>query len=152
MLRSLTKERLIVRVTFVVLLEITALMWMERQNNVGGSKAGKKVMTFITNRELCCAFHDTQAFSRVSVTRCECHTVVPLSTVNRDPKAAQGTSENGLQRGRWVAAQKLPQQHLARETSLLGVTRSPTSVARAPVISGGSHIRLRNPMKPAHSS
>ena len=39
-----------------------------------------------------------------------------------------------------MAVQKPPQEHLARETSLLGVTRSPTSVARAPVISGGSHI------------
>ena len=65
-----------------------------------------------------------------------------LSTVNRAPKAAQGTSENGLQGGRWVAAQKQPQQHLARETSLLGVARSPTSVARAP-FSGSSLLRLR---------
>ena len=31
-----------------------------------------------------------------------------LSTVNGDPKAAQGTSENGLQGDRWVAAQKPP--------------------------------------------
>ena len=34
-----------------------------------------------------------------------------------------------------MAAQKPLHQHLARETSLLGVTRSPTSVARAPVTS-----------------
>ena len=36
-----------------------------------------------------------------------------------------------------MATQKPPQQHLQMETSLLGVTRTPTSVARAPVISGG---------------
>ena len=46
-----------------------------------------------------------------------------------------------------MATQKLPKQHLARETSLLGVTRSSTSVARVPVISEGSHncanFRLR---------
>ena len=34
-----------------------------------------------------------------------------------------------------MAAQKPPQQHLTRETSLLGTTRSPTAVARAPTTS-----------------
>ena len=44
--------------------------------------------------------------------------------------------------GRWVAAQKLPQQHLAAETSLLVSTRSPTTVARAPVTSRGEASTL----------
>ena len=43
--------------------------------------------------------------------------------------------EDGLRGGRWVAAQKAPQQHLAGETSLLGAIWSPTAVARAPVTS-----------------
>ena len=52
------------------------------------------------------------------------------------PKIAQGTTRQTVE-GRWVAAQKPPQQHLAGETSLLGTTRSPTAVVRAPVIQGG---------------
>ena len=52
----------------------------------------KEVMTFITNRELC-SFRKTQ-HSRV----CPSHAAVTHScvifTINRNPKAAQGTSEN----------------------------------------------------------
>ena len=62
------------------------------------------------------------------------HTVVPIrSTVYRDPKAAQGTSvtDYGVADG-WQPKSP-PQQPLAGETSLLGATRSPTTVARAPV-------------------
>ena len=55
------------------------------------------------------------------------------------PKLLKGhrrrTAGGGGGGGRWVAAQKPPQQHLAGETSLLGATRSPTAVARAPVTS-----------------
>ena len=47
------------------------------------------------------------------------------------PNAAQGTTRLS-RRGRWVAAQKPPQQHLAGETSLLGDHRSPTAVAWVP--------------------
>ena len=62
-----------------------------------------------------------------------CHTVVSTrSTVYRDPQSCSRDIEDGLWGGRWVAAQKHPQQHLAGETSLLGATRSPTAVARAP--------------------
>ena len=57
----------------------------------------------------------------------QCHTVVPTrSTVYRDPKAAQRTSKTdcGGEGGGGGAdgwqPKKLPQQHLARETSLLG--------------------------------
>ena len=84
MLGSLTKERLIVRVTVIVLLEMPHRCGGKGKTHVGGLKAGKKVMTFITNRELCCAFRETHAFSRVSVTRYKCHTVV--ATFNRQPR------------------------------------------------------------------
>ena len=60
---------------------------------------------------------------------------VTSTTVHRDPIAAQGTTKTDHGGGRWVAAQKHPQQHLAGETSLLGTTRSPTAVARAPTTS-----------------
>ena len=91
----------------------------------------------------------SERFSR-NPPRCSCHTIVSTcSTVYRDPKAAQGTSKTdyggggGGGGGRWVAAQKPPYQHLAGETSLLGATRSPTAVARAPVTSRDGHNRPR---------
>ena len=46
------------------------------------------------------------------------------TTVHRDPKLLKGR-EDGLWKGRWVAAQKPPQQHLAGETSLLWLTQGP---------------------------
>ena len=55
------------------------------------------------------------------ILRCKYHTVVSTrSTVYRDPKAAQGTSETDYGVADGVAAQKPPQQPLAGETSLLG--------------------------------
>ena len=57
--------------------------------------------------------------------RCSCTAVCP------NPKAAQGVSmaDYGKQMG---GRPKASQQHLAGETSLLEVTRSPTAVARVP--------------------
>ena len=57
-------------------------------------EAGKKVMTLITNRELHCAFRKTQ-HSRVCLSHAAVtHSCVSTFTVNRNPKAAPGTSEN----------------------------------------------------------
>ena len=50
-----------------------------------------------------------------------------------------------------MAARKPPQQHLAGETSLLGATRSPTAVARAPVTSREIANLLGTSVKPAGS-
>ena len=58
------------------------------------------------------------------------------TTVRRDPKLLKGQRRRTME-GRWVAAQKPPQQHLAGETSLLGTTRSSIAVARAPTTSRG---------------
>ena len=55
------------------------------------TKAGKKVMTFITNRESCCAFRETQTFSRVSVTRCSDIQLCQLAQVSTEtPKLLKG--------------------------------------------------------------
>ena len=55
------------------------------------TKAGKKVMTFITNRELCCAFRETQAYSRVSVTRCSDTQLCQLARQSTEtPKLLKG--------------------------------------------------------------
>ena len=55
------------------------------------TKAGKKVMTFITNRESCCAFRETQAFSRVSVTRCSDTQLCQLAQQSTEtPKLLKG--------------------------------------------------------------
>ena len=56
------------------------------------------------------------------------------TTVRRDPRLLKGQRRRTME-GRWVAAQKPPQQHLAGETSLLVTIRSPTAVVRAPVTS-----------------
>ena len=60
--------------------------------------------------------------------------IASCTTVCPDPKAAQGMlrADCGKQMG---GSPKASQQHLVGETSLLGVTRSPTAVARAPVTS-----------------
>ena len=70
---------------------------------------------------------------------CKCHTVVPFrTTVYRDPKASQGTSKTDCGGGRWVAAQKPPNSiWLGKPACWLGVTRSPTAVARASMTSRG---------------
>ena len=59
-------------------------------------------------------------------------TVTPCQLPQQSIETQRRTME-----GRWVAAQKPPQQHLAGETSLLGTSRSPTAVVRAPVTSRG---------------
>ena len=73
---------------------------------------------------------------RMNVQSCKCHTVVSIFAQQsiETPKLSRDI-EDGLRRGRWVAAHKpQQQQHLAGETSLLA-TRSPTAVARAPMTS-----------------
>ena len=69
-----------------------------------------------------------------------------------EPKLLKGHRRRTVGGGRWVAAQKPPQQHLAGETSLLGATRSPTAVARAPMTSKrDGHNQLETLVKPALS-
>ena len=81
-----------------------------------------------------CRGHDLHnlrktARSPTTVTACQvAQHLIEAQSCSRD-------NEDGLWKGRWVAAQKPPQQHLAGETSLLGTTRSPTVVARAPTTS-----------------
>ena len=62
------------------------------------------------------------------------------TTVCPDPKAAQGMSmaDCGKQMG---GSPKASQQHLAKETSLLEVTRSPTAVARVSDQDFGAALR-----------
>ena len=60
--------------------------------------------------------------------------------------------EDGLREGRWVAAQKRPQQHLAGETSLLGATPESNRGCPGPRdIKRDGHNRLETSVKPALS-
>ena len=70
--------------------------------------------------------HPLMNVKAVCVTKC----AYSLNSLSR-PKLLKGHRRRTAG-GRWVAAQKPSQQHLAGETSLLGATRSPTTVARAP--------------------
>ena len=71
-----------------------------KENTCGRPEAGKKVMTIITNREWSCASRETR-HSRVCLSHAASVTqLCQLSTVDRDPKAAQGTSKNGLLGGK----------------------------------------------------
>ena len=79
-----------------------------------------------------CRGHDVQNLKKDCSIAHDGYRTSSRTTVLRDPKLLKG-NEDGLWRGRWVAAQKPSQQHLAGETSLLFKTiRSPTTVARLP--------------------
>ena len=96
-------------------------------------------------KTLVCAPH-TVVFTRTAeVTICIISERLPdrprqlphVNSLNSPPRPQSCTRdiEDGTVGGQMGGSPKAPQQHLAGETSLLGVTRSPTAVARASVTS-----------------
>ena len=78
-------------------------------------------MTFITTENRVVHF-TKHRYTRVICHTLQRHTIVSTrTTVCRDPKLLKGHRRRTAG-GRWEAAQKPSQQHLARETSLLGTT------------------------------
>ena len=92
-------------------------------------------MIIIINGELCCAFRETQAFLCESFHAASVTQLCQLAQQSTEtPKLLKGHRKRTAG-GQMGSSPKDPQQHLARETSLLGATGSPTAVARAPVTS-----------------